>query len=156
MKNLLFIILSLAIIITVGCGESRRKNAPSDSTSTDSITSKKCPPDSAMDQVQTIEVKYEGDCQYCSFSIENGKTILLTKGKANRFDAAIGGDEICTLFRVNTGRGLFRAFITINGKTQIVEQEISEMLEEVQRSFSFTDFGLHHAQPNTSDPNTTP
>ncbi|MCA6362180.1 MAG: hypothetical protein IM638_04035 [Bacteroidetes bacterium] len=156
MKKLLLLTSCLILLAAAGCGESSRKKSPPDSLAADTTAGRGCPPETAMDQIQTIEVKYEGDCQYCSFIIENSKPILLVKGKVTRIDAAIGGNEICTLFRVNTGQGLFRGFITINGKTQFVEQEISEMLEQVQRSFSFADFGITPAQPHTTDPNTTP
>jgi hypothetical protein len=156
MKKLLPVVLCLSLLAAASCGETKSKKNNHDTLAADTTAGKGCPPETAMDQIQTIEIKYEGDCQYCSFIIENSKPILLVKGKVTRIDAAIGGNEICTLFRVNTGQGLFRGFITINGKTQFVEQEISEMLEQVQRSFSFTDFGITPVQPRTTDPNTTP
>jgi hypothetical protein len=157
-KNLPFIILLIAALAVTGCSGNKKKAEDRDSVSVSDSVSKTpvCPPETVNLQRQTIEVEYEGDCQYCSFSVEGAPAKLLVPRKKNKFEINIGGEDICTLFRINTGQGRFRALITINGKTQIVEQEITEMLEEIQRSFSFSDFGISPIQTETTDPNTTP
>ncbi|MCU0434979.1 MAG: hypothetical protein MUC87_16095 [Bacteroidia bacterium] len=162
MKKLL-LLAACAAMLAAGCGRNNREKQPADSAVPDSASNTTklkpdaaCPAETNMTPVQTIEVKYEGDCQYCTFAVEGGSPQLLAWGKTHRIKASLGGNDICTLFRVNTGRGLFRGFITINGKTQIVEQEISEMLEQIQRSFSFSDFNLTPPESSTTDPNTTP
>ena len=158
MKNLAFIILLIAALGATACSGNKKEAETRDSVGESDSVSKTpvCPPETTNIQKQTLEVEYEGDCQYCSFSVEGAPAKLLVPRKKNKFEVNIGGQDICTQFRVNTGQGRFRALITINGKTHIIEQEIREMLEVIQRSFSFGDFGITPVEPETTDPNTTP
>lgn len=158
MKNLAFIVLLIASLGAASCSGNKKDSEDVDSVGQLDSVSKTpvCPPETGNLQKQTIEVEYEGDCQYCSFSVEGAPAKLLVPRKKNKLEVNVGGEDLCTQFRINTGQGRFRALITINGKTQIVEQEISEMLEVIQRSFSFSDFGITPVAPETTDPNTTP
>ncbi|MGL5889334.1 MAG: hypothetical protein ACRC3B_05580, partial [Bacteroidia bacterium] len=63
------------LLFSAGCGSKQDKKSASDDSAKSADTAQLtpiCPPETGSKMQQTVTIKYEGDCQYCSFIAEGG------------------------------------------------------------------------------------
>lgn len=140
-KSAFRFLLPSLLLVLASCGDLNRQKKHTDSANAAETTVPKCPVETGG-TVLPVNIRIEGNSTLCTCSLDGNPEQSITRGRINTLRQRISGDALCVFFRVAGGSGTFRAQVSLNGKTQTLEQELMANVDFVQQNFPLSVFGI--------------